>query len=447
MNKHMFFLLFKFFHTLGLKGLILFLDLLGYDVERLNSNGSERSATPDEAKKQRPSPQGSLSDWEMMIKSDQHNNLIVDLTHLLNFTKIQTESKTANTVHGQVNVNADLFPYIRLVLFTLHLLYEELKLNTTRLCELPLLVKLLYQIALDLRMKHYVIHYWKDFPDVCPLNMNEANSQFTLNDISKINQLSILTNEPVSIMQYIYNLLSNTIVSPYPYIKNVNLRSKKFIQIFGLIVLGQENNEDIDINTFIKNIVPPGTRVDSEVNKEIALNSYYKWTSAEKIVYLMTQLDITRRDLDNVPAAINFIFHEILWQCRENPPADWSAEAYFLIQRPDLAVQANYGKKSFTNSEKNASQSSCSNATPSTNIKQYDQDLDDGMDDIETSLLRLRFPDDRRVAEVRKLLQSSEPVEIKVVQRPEVSDHDFIEEQEKHLYAICTRTMALSVGR
>jgi len=62
-------------------------------------------------------------------------------------------------------------------------------------------------------------------------------------------------------------------------------------------------------------------------------------------------------------------------------------------------------------------------------------------------ILKLRFNKDHRVAEVRRLLQSSHPVQIAITQRPEVSDHEFIEEQEKHLYAICTRTMALPVGR
>lgn len=62
-------------------------------------------------------------------------------------------------------------------------------------------------------------------------------------------------------------------------------------------------------------------------------------------------------------------------------------------------------------------------------------------------ILKLRFSKDHRVAEVRRLLQSSHPVQISITQRPEVSDHEFIEEQEKHLYAICTRTMALPVGR
>jgi anaphase-promoting complex subunit 1 len=34
---------------------------------------------------------------------------------------------------------------------------------------------------------------------------------------------------------------------------------------------------------------------------------------------------------------------------------------------------------------------------------------------------------------VRKLLQSSKPVPISVTQRPEISDHDFVEEQERAL--------------
>lgn len=51
------------------------------------------------------------------------------------------------------------------------------------------------------------------------------------------------------------------------------------------------------------------------------------------------------------------------------------------------------------------------------------------------------------MTEVFNILQSSQPVVINLAQRPEVSDHDFIEEQEKYLYALSTRTMALPVAR
>ena len=44
-------------------------------------------------------------------------------------------------------------------------------------------------------------------------------------------------------------------------------------------------------------------------------------------------------------------------------------------------------------------------------------------------------------------MQSAKPVIIGVQQRPEVSDHDFVEEQERSLQSLCIRTMALPVGR
>jgi anaphase-promoting complex subunit 1 len=42
----------------------------------------------------------------------------------------------------------------------------------------------------------------------------------------------------------------------------------------------------------------------------------------------------------------------------------------------------------------------------------------------------LIWSQDQRVEEVRRLLQSSRPVRVRVQQLPEVSDHDFIEEKE-----------------
>ena len=60
---------------------------------------------------------------------------------------------------------------------------------------------------------------------------------------------------------------------------------------------------------------------------------------------------------------------------------------------------------------------------------------------------RTRWSQDQRLLETRRLLQSSRPVTIPVIQRPEVSDHEFLEEQEHYLKRLCERTMALSVGR
>lgn len=154
----------------------------------------------------------------------------------------------------------------------------------------------------------------------------------------------------------------------------------------------------------------------------------------------MTEKKITIRDLDTLPPAVYLIIYASLWKCRTNPPAQLTAEAYNLLWRDDLAAQAVKGKFDYM-SDRNAKLQGLI-STYSTS-----DDFLDGMDDIESQLVKLRFPDDVRVTEARKMLQSSKPVPIVLVQRPDVSDHDFIEEQEKHLIAICARTMALSTGR
>jgi anaphase-promoting complex subunit 1 len=66
---------------------------------------------------------------------------------------------------------------------------------------------------------------------------------------------------------------------------------------------------------------------------------------------------------------------------------------------------------------------------------------------IEDKILQMRFSQDHRITEVRRLLQSAKPCRITLQQKPEVSDHEFIEHQEKWLLLVCQRTMALPVAR
>lgn len=91
----------------------------------------------------------------------------------------------------------------------------------------------------------------------------------------------------------------------------------------------------------------------------------------------------------------------------------------------------------------------CGSNSCKNNTMRLNTDLEeDGMEDLSNmDVLKLRFSTDQRVLEARRMLQSAQPVRITIQQRADVSDHEFIQEQEKHLYAICTRTMALPVGR
>lgn len=56
--------------------------------------------------------------------------------------------------------------------------------------------------------------------------------------------------------------------------------------------------------------------------------------------------------------------------------------------------------------------------------------LDCFTNDYGLQVTGLIWSQDLRVQEVRRLLQSSRPVRVSVVQLPEVSDHEYIEEKE-----------------
>ena len=107
------------------------------------------------------------------------------------------------------------------------------------------------------------------------------------------------------------------------------------------------------------------------------------------------------------------------------PSSGWPTNAYILIGREDLGAEP-------------------PEPPP---YPQREVECPDGLEGLESDVSRTRWSKDQRLLETRRLLQSSRPVTVPVVQRPEVSDHEFLEEQEHYLKRICERTMALPVGR
>lgn len=57
------------------------------------------------------------------------------------------------------------------------------------------------------------------------------------------------------------------------------------------------------------------------------------------------------------------------------------------------------------------------------------------------------FGEDRRLEEVCKLLDSASPLIIDIEQKAEMSDHDFLEDQERHLLQMMQVTLSAPVGR
>lgn len=172
--------------------------------------------------------------------------------------------------------------------------------------------------------------------------------------------------------------------------------------------------------------------------------------------FLIFLPEITRQRIERLPFAIHMIISMMLEKARHSPPIGCSSEAYKLLLRPELVAHASCKKETSTKSNIKPPRGNLIETALTPRILTQPDVIaksekaiveDDGMEHIDTKLLRLRFPDDLRINDVKRFLNSSKPVTIDIVQSPNVSDHEFIEEQEKQLFALCTRTMALSVGR
>lgn len=208
--------------------------MIGYDNEYHSTDKNlDHPSTPScAAKRQRQSCNGSESDWNNLLKSVQHNKIGAALDDILHLNESPAESVLSEVVNTQVSINRKsvLFPSIRIIHYTFHLLYEELKLFTNRSTELPYLVQFLNKLSCDLKLTAYNIHYWKDFPEHCAVE-NERSSVLSSNDLKSIIQWPVMTETPDSIMEYIYDTFRGLDVTPFPFIPNINLRTKAIVQV------------------------------------------------------------------------------------------------------------------------------------------------------------------------------------------------------------------------
>lgn len=292
---------------------------------------------------------------------------------------------------------------------------------------------------MDLQLDCYCLHYFLDYPK---MGYNNSACFITELETKKLLNQNYLSGPVPNIFQTVYNIINGTLQSRYPYVHKVNDLSKKIIQLTYIISTGSTN-----IDECIEFLVP-----HNRLQKNQSVDNQ---TLPMLIVNMFLELGITRKHIENLPTALHYLFAEALEHSRLEPSINSTSKAYELLLRPELVTHAQFNSEkecyesntSFRNVQKEYSLSPRVPATPDV-IPKSDVVLgEDGMEHMDTKLLLLRFPLDLRVNEVRLLLASSKPVPIDIVQSLGVSDHDFIEEQEKQLYAICTRTMALPMGR
>ena len=407
------------------------LALAGYQVDCLDLSSASNCSGPVAAKKSKSVSEesGCDNDWQQLLLSAHHSQVGDSVSRLLGLDHPLPQSQPASTGESpanpqvvEVNTAAPLFSFLPAMFWSLHLLYEEAKLDSALFPCQTRLATLLSQLAHDLQMTEYQHHYWRDFPSSALSPGTTRQSQLSPAALAKLAPAPLMTSRPPSVLAHLRLVSAGAKPEePFPLLTGVTTCCE--LLSLGLATLSPSGSA---LEETVRQVPQPG-RVVSPLCLPPACKS-----PQESLALFLSSRDWDLARLTSLPPALSVPLLTGLAKCQTSPPSGWPAQAYTLIGRDDLA----------------AHKSDLQVTADSQQQQQQEEVAEcDGLEGVLSDVSRARWPEDQRLEETRRLLQSSRPVTIPVTQRPEVSDHDFLEEQEHYLKRLCERTMALSVGR
>ncbi|KAJ7425785.1 anaphase promoting complex subunit 1 [Willisornis vidua] len=351
------------------------LNMMGYNTERLSWTRHldfEGSLSPVIApKKARPSETGSDEDWDYLLSSDYHRNFESHpIAKALRLDPLEVSpSKDDFSQSLSLDSSTLLFSHIPAIFFVLHLIYEELKLNSLMGEGLRSLVVLLVQLARDLKLEAYIDYYYRDYPALVKTSsqtcsIDQVQTGFMLHP-------SFFSAEPPSIFQWLSSCLKGEGVQPYPYLPGICERSKLVVLSVALYILGDESavaNEashylykitsgeeafmpswdcpllgKLGINAALSLLGQRKPQIEQDDNRCSFKHSSSISSLAEKLVLWMTSVGFTLRDLECLPFGVALPIRDAIYHCREQPASDWPEPVCVLIGRQDLSKQAREG--------------------------------------------------------------------------------------------------------
>ncbi|ORY15789.1 hypothetical protein LY90DRAFT_677505 [Neocallimastix californiae] len=333
----------------------------------------------------------------------------------------------AKVFHSKIkDSKIDLTPRLPIILYTLHLLYEDMKLNILNKKYVKPLGTFLCHIACCIDWQNYYeyylregINFQKKIYKLKSKSLELINSEIESND-----NIKYLMKNPPSIFKWSYKLIKDKINEPFP-------SPFEIPSIFKV-------EKCIHLKISTRSICLQTTRITKYLKLLI--------TDKEKIILEMVNDGFLLDEIFCLPVGIQLPFMETIETYRKSPPNNWPPEAYVLINRSDLAEMF-YGVKSGTNNII-PSKTKINNKDDIHNICVEASKKDDDSKIINNSrldIINMKFNKDNRIEEVNKLLQSSEPVQHYIENNSDLGINDT--EQYILLQAFSSRTLSLPVGR
>ncbi|KAJ3142783.1 Anaphase-promoting complex subunit 1 [Geranomyces variabilis] len=303
------------------------------------------------------------------------------------------------------HVGSNLIAHLPSILILLHVVYEDLKLDTLATRHQLALRELLYHLAHAVGWKDYVLHYQCD-------GQKLVKPLLSLND-----DLGPSPIAPVDIYSWAIETLRGSSVSPSAVLPISKLYS----------TTGPSIEEFLE-NTTLHRICTLYTMLTTEGSSAVAC-----------------RMAESNMDIETMPLAISLPLRQAIEDCRPQPCGNQSPHFYEYIERPDLAQQ-------FMDTPLRFSHSATEGALPDQESTTAEETTPasqpfDGTASVMTEVCALRFQDDRRIEEVRRLVQSTTSGVAKIEVDYSAAEEVWKAEQQKYLGLLAQRVLARSAGR
>ncbi|TPX61171.1 hypothetical protein PhCBS80983_g01241 [Powellomyces hirtus] len=351
--------------------------------------------------------------------------------------------------------------WILRVILLFHVVYEDLKLDTLMARCLPLLGDLLFHLARMLRWEEYVQYYRIDgFTNVATLTNDVVNREYPVEcEVPPVDIYSWVLNklkgseQSASALQPVLDVVSTLFESDGSLAKK--LCRDRDEECSSDEMLQSENEEERD------EMIQPDS--DSEPRRwqrtpdacpdprdflhktSIHRICGYYLTLVEKgaraVVATMVNGGFGKGDLETMPLGLSLPLKQAVENCRTNPPGNWSEKAYTFIGREDLAQQFELRQPP------HISQSALVTQSSNPRVSAESGKVTDGTESVVTDICTLRFCHDRRVDDVRRMVQAARPTVAKVEVDYNASEEIWKAEQQRHLWLLSQRILAFPAGR
>ncbi|CAF3891883.1 unnamed protein product, partial [Rotaria magnacalcarata] len=346
------------------------------------------------------------------------------LTHIDGNDK-QKQQRTNR--YTTINSNDPLYTHAGQILCALHVIYEDLTLNHTKDC--TQLLELLYLLACDFDLHEYR-HYYL------------AENWRVSKRVRKTHQLSPMASNmfmprlfdqtPPSYLKWARLFLSKSDngsqLSPFPYIASVTNRIVLCTKLLATYLYPGMSNVHLNYLCNIAANSNDGTSPSPMLFTSMMANKNDMSSRQQQIIDAFLNDDLTSIEFDSLPLCVHAVLYEAISHVALHPKFDLPRKTYEFIGRQELSY---HDPKLF---DKNFHPGLISLRSLEL-IRVYGKDYhNDKTRLVESEVLKLRFPEDLRVQTIVECLQSSTPVMIDIAQRPNVTEQEVMENNERYLF-------------